>query len=94
MRAMAGYKMRYKVRYANGQIRTVVAQSHKGAKDIFIARFQPELGTHITVWQDEKDAAEVGITSVVKRMKVTRPKAATKRLLSSTDRSAVPGRRR
>ena len=58
LRGMAGTKQRYKVRYSNGTIRTVVAQSYKGAKEIFIARFQPPPGECIVVWpQGDKDAS-------------------------------------
>ena len=54
---MAGVKQRYTVQYSDGTMRTVVAQSHQGAKKIFVARYQPPPGQSIVIWpQDDKDA--------------------------------------
>lgn len=61
MASMAGHKIRYKVQYEDGTIRTVTAQSYQGAKDVFICRFQPPAGTRIVVWPDKKDADDVGL---------------------------------
>lgn len=47
---MAGYKERYKVRYEDGTIRTVTAQSYIGAKRVFIARYSPPKGAKLVVW--------------------------------------------
>lgn len=68
---MAGYKMRYKVQdMTTGLITTVEAQSHAGAKRMFIARKQPDKGTPLTVWQDEHDASANGMCSERKNMRV------------------------
>ena len=47
---MAGIKQRYKVRYEDGTIRTVTAQSHLGAKKIFIATYAPPKKAKLVVW--------------------------------------------
>lgn len=50
LRAMAGAMRRFKVRYSDGTLRTVTARSHKGAKKIFIARYQPPRGECLVIW--------------------------------------------
>ena len=55
---MAGLKQRYKIRYSDGTLRTVVAQSYEGAKRIFIARYQPPKGQPIVVWPQGDPAAK------------------------------------
>jgi hypothetical protein len=47
---MAGFKQRFKVQFQDGTIRTVVAQSHTGAKRAFVAGYQPAKGSWLTVW--------------------------------------------
>ncbi len=54
---MAGLKQRFKIQWvstqkvpADGRIRTVVAQSHIGAKRAFIAEFAPPKGSRLMVW--------------------------------------------
>ena len=48
---MAGYKERYKVQNMdNGRIYTYTAQSHVGAKRLFMADKAPDKGTPIKVW--------------------------------------------
>jgi hypothetical protein len=83
---MAGRKIRYKIRFEDGTIRTVVAQSYKGAKEVFICRYQPPIGSRIEVWPDKSDAAEYGIEVEVKRMKIGKAEAPSKKLLSQTRR--------
>ena len=68
---MAGYKMRYKVQnLETGRIATVEAQSHAGAKRIYIATKYPDKGTRLRVWPDERDADEHGIIAERKDMRV------------------------
>lgn len=74
------------MRFEDGTIRTVVAQSYQGAKEVFICRYQPPIGSHIEVWPDKIDAAEYGIEVTVKRMKIGKVKAPSKKLLSQTQR--------
>jgi hypothetical protein len=63
--------MRYKVQdLTTGLIATVEAQSHAGAKRLYIARKQPGKGTPLLVWQDEHDASAVGMCSERKNMRV------------------------
>jgi len=47
---MAGVKERYKVRWVDGTIRTVTAQSYQGAKREFVQLYRPEKGEPIVVW--------------------------------------------
>ena len=56
---MAGMKERYTVRNQDdGTLRTVVAQSHRGAKTLYVIKYDPPMGTPLTVWpqsdQDDK----------------------------------------
>lgn len=48
---MAGFKERYKVRWTDGTIRTVTAQSYQGAKREFIRLYDPPKGATIKVWR-------------------------------------------
>jgi hypothetical protein len=48
---MAGIKERYSVQFENGRIYSIKgAQSHQGAKKLFIALHRPPAGTKIRVW--------------------------------------------
>lgn len=68
---MAGYKMRYKVQNLDtGRIATVEAQSHAGAKRMYIATKYPDKGTPLRIWPDENDAAALGVVAERKNMRV------------------------
>lgn len=47
---MAGVKERYSIRLPDGTLRTVVAQSHRGAKKIAVIRFSLLKGDNLEVW--------------------------------------------
>lgn len=44
-------KERYTVQFEDGTMRSVVAQSYKGAKAVFMVRYQPPAGTSIRIWK-------------------------------------------
>ena len=44
-------KERYTVQFEDGTMRSVVAQSYKGAKAVFIVRYQPPKGSNIRIWR-------------------------------------------
>ncbi len=67
---MAGFKIRYKVRFEDGTLRTLTATSHRAAKKTFISRYAPPKGSELIVWPDESDARMVGIASEKRRMRV------------------------
>lgn len=45
-----GKKERYSVRWEDGTVRTVSAQSHRGARKAFIDDYEPPSGGTIVVW--------------------------------------------
>lgn len=45
-----GRKERYSVRWIDGTVRSISAQSHRGARNAFVDEYEPEAGRTITVW--------------------------------------------
>ena len=48
-----GKQQRYSVQWTDGTIRTVVAQSYRGARNAFIDEYDPPANHTIKIWSQE-----------------------------------------